>query len=50
MNPPGSVSRVSVREPSNYEKVDSFTNRRGPLILWDKFESIEKVLSSTETI
>jgi hypothetical protein len=24
MNPPGSVSRVSVREPSNYEKVDSF--------------------------
>jgi hypothetical protein len=22
MNPPGSVSRVSVREPSNYEKVD----------------------------
>jgi hypothetical protein len=24
MNPPGSVSRVSVREPSNYEKVDRF--------------------------
>jgi hypothetical protein len=25
--PPGSFSRVSVSEPSNYEKVDRFKNR-----------------------
>jgi hypothetical protein len=27
MNPPGSFSRESVREPSNYEKVDSFNSK-----------------------
>jgi len=30
MDPPGSFSRESVREPSNYEKVDRFTRFRGP--------------------